>query len=359
MRIAAILLLLTMLNSCGAEVELTKPIRLLGDWHAVQLDGKPLIGAKPLHLYLDGTSVDAFLGCNHATGSITLDQIQQTINFSNTLMTEMFCPDQNLREQEISYFEALGTIRSYTLIKETLTLFDEHKQPRLVYKKPHPELAGMWQVTRLNGHPPMIKDWYNPLSLWFDSRYVGGFSSCNNFGSQVNIFNNTIALADMESTAQACEPDVMAQETAYHQALQAVRTFVLDGDRLTLFDDQQIAVVELTRPTTLLDGTWKLSTINGYGVQTSAPPTLIIMGNRIAGFAGCNHFEAPFTPNFSDNTLSVGSLTATSMACADQTIMQREATYREYLQNTIRFGYSGYTLRLYDDQGNHLSFEKH
>lgn len=64
---------------------------------------------------------------------------------------------------------------------------------------------------------------------------AGGSAGCNSFGGQYQAEDGQITFSQIISTLMACvDNNVMVQEQAYLQALQAAGTYTLDGDQLTV-----------------------------------------------------------------------------------------------------------------------------
>ena len=99
------------------------------------------------------------------------------------------------------------------------------------------ELAGSWILVALDGDaPPELS---RPLLLEFTSDgMVGGFSGVNRFRGTINteeLADGRIGFGQMASTMMAGPPEAMAFERRYLDRLSAVSTYVIEGDRLSLF----------------------------------------------------------------------------------------------------------------------------
>lgn len=86
-----------------------------------------------------------------------------------------------------------------------------------------------------------------------------------------------------------------------------------------------------------------------------AAPTLLFgsAGASVRGSTGCNSFEG--TAIVGAGTLAVGPLSVTERACADQTLMSREAAYLRVLSSAALFALADGVLTLSGDGGS-LSF---
>lgn len=67
---------------------------------------------------------------------------------------------------------------------------------------------------------------------------------------------------------------------------------------------------------TLLEGNWRIESLNGRPVLRSSNPSVSFDNGRISGNAGCNRFNGSYT--FARGRLSAGPLASTRMACLDR-----------------------------------------
>lgn len=129
-----------------------------------------------------------------------------------------------------------------------LVLSMPHRPP---YSQPAPTLPPnelidiVWTVTSIAGTPatgtrPVT------LSIAPDLR-AGGHAGCNNYFAEASMSDNQISFGPAAATRMACEPALMAQESAYLTALAAVASFEHDGDSLRLLDPAGIPLVGLVR----------------------------------------------------------------------------------------------------------------
>jgi putative lipoprotein len=71
-----------------------------------------------------------------------------------------------------------------------------------------------------------------------------------------------------------------------------------------------------------------------------------------SGNSGCNTFNGPY--QLRDNSLTIGPLASTQVACADQAISNQEASYLDALQQVIRYEIRGNELILFNAAGANL-----
>lgn len=92
--------------------------------------------------------------------------------------------------------------------------------------------SGEWTLVSLNG-APLVED--TEINLVFEEDRVGGSAGCNSYGGTFESGGAGIDITSLTITLMACtDAGVMAQESAYLGALEAVETFELDGEKLLL-----------------------------------------------------------------------------------------------------------------------------
>jgi heat shock protein HslJ len=86
------------------------------------------------------------------------------------------------------------------------------------------------------------------VTLSFADGHATGNGGCNQYRASYTASGSTLTLGPAMATKRAClESDKNAQETAYFDALGRVTTYEISGDRLTLRDAANTAVLEFTR----------------------------------------------------------------------------------------------------------------
>ncbi|MBE7732469.1 META domain-containing protein [Devosia faecipullorum] len=111
---------------------------------------------------------------------------------------------------------------------------------------PLPALTDIvWNVTSIGGRPA-IGPRPPTLSIAADLR-ASGHGGCNNYFAETSLSETELTFGPAAATRMACEPDLMAQESAYFAALAAVTGFELEGRSLRLLDAAGIPLIGLVR----------------------------------------------------------------------------------------------------------------
>jgi heat shock protein HslJ len=71
---------------------------------------------------------------------------------------------------------------------------------------------------------------------------VTGDSGCNGFGGQYAVEGDQITFSEIVSTLMACEDPLMMQEEAVHQVLTDTATHQIEGNTLTLTNNDRVLV---------------------------------------------------------------------------------------------------------------------
>ena len=161
------------------------------------------------------------------------------------------------------------------------------------------DVEGSWRLTagRLeNAAVPIVES--HPITLTIDGSRLSGRAACNEYGARIIAAGDGIQLKELAWTAMACMPDeVMASESAYVAALEAVRGIMRDGDALVLRGPAlELRYERLPDPPTaeLTDIEWSLETIFVGDVATEPmgePATLLLRSDGvIEGSTGCRTF---------------------------------------------------------------------
>ena len=104
---------------------------------------------------------------------------------------------------------------------------------------------------------------------------------------------------------------------------------------------------------TMLEGSWKLETLNGAASDPTVPSTLSMDNGAATGNAGLNTFNGDYDAP-SNGVLTFGTLASTQMAGPDNA-MQQEQAFLKVLDDTKKFTTEDGALVLMDDGGARLA----
>jgi putative lipoprotein len=99
---------------------------------------------------------------------------------------------------------------------------------------PKVDLRGAWVAEDIDG-AGVIDNAQSTLEFTANGR-VAGRGGCNRYGGSVKTSGDSILMSEIFSTKMACAPALMDQETRYLAALQAVRSYRMEGPTLVLVD---------------------------------------------------------------------------------------------------------------------------
>jgi putative lipoprotein len=101
-------------------------------------------------------------------------------------------------------------------------------------ESPKVDLKGTWLAEDIDG-AGVRDDAQSTLEFMPDGR-VAGRGGCNRYGGSVKVSGASLLMSELFATKMACAPALMDQETRYMAALQAVRSYRMEGSTLVLVD---------------------------------------------------------------------------------------------------------------------------
>lgn len=191
------------------------------------------------------------------------------------------------------------------------------------------------------------------VTLAFEDGQAHGSAACNSYGGSYEAGDDgSLSLDGFAVTEMACEPALMALESAYLEALGAVTGFFAEG-RLDLIGDEVALIFYEEMPPVALPlvGTpWQLTTFATgevvFTVLAGTELTATLDGDgALAGSAGCNTFSGTYTS--AGNALSFSPLTTTKMRCHGE-VMAQETAFLDAMAAVQSFSIEGGQLSLLD-----------
>ena len=317
-----------------------------GDAPTLALDGSSVT----LQFTTDG-KLAGNAGCNNYSGSYNVDNGALTV--SPIVSTRRACVDGPTTQQESAYLALLQAAKSYTLDGGTLIITTTDGQ-QIVFSAT-PSLTGtQWQLASYGtgDAPTPVIDGSSVTLTFTGSGQALGNGGCNRYSAAVTLDGDRLTLSSLVSTEMACADDaVTQQESAYFAALGAVTRYELNGDTLTLWtsDDQPIVFTAAA----LAGSQWQLST---YGQETAltaalpdAPVTIQFEGDQVSGSASCNSYGGSYQVD--GDTLILGEIPSTLMACLDAGVMEQEQAFLNALRSVSTYKIDGNTLTIHYAEG--------
>ncbi|MFP4235146.1 MAG: META domain-containing protein [Nitriliruptoraceae bacterium] len=196
-------------------------------------------------------------------------------------------------------------------------------------------LDGSWELasgTGPDGAVPLVAS--APVTLVIDGAEWSGTAACNTYGGEAQVDGDRVSLGGFAVTEMACEdPEVMASERAYLDALLVVDRLSLEDDQLVLTGpDTELVLVRQTPPedAAVVGTRWVLAGLqegpgpDGVVSSPAAEAELELKEDaRLAGSTGCNRMVGGYV--LAGDTLELdGPLATTRMACLDDAVGAQE-----------------------------------
>ncbi|HEU4743778.1 MAG TPA: META domain-containing protein, partial [Anaerolineales bacterium] len=184
---------------------------------------------------------------------------------------------------------------------------------------------------------------------------VSGSAGCNGLGGDYTLEGDQITFGEFVSTAMACDDPIMAQEEAAFKVMTGTATYKIEGDTLTITNNEMVLVLTRGAPGTQqpegpasLTGAWRLTSYGSAGVMSSALPdveaTLTFSDDgTVTGTSGCNEFGGNYTVD--GDQITFNEIVSTLMLCDVPLMGQEEAMY-QVLTETATYQIDGNTLTI-------------
>jgi heat shock protein HslJ len=214
-----------------------------------------------------------------------------------------------------------------------------------------------WTMTQMNDGSSKTPDDPNKYLIEFlADGHVAIQADCNRVAGTYVANGNQLAITLGPSTLAACPPGSLGDE--FVKQLGNIGSYLFKNENLILeikFDSGSMTFAPSV-PGGLPGTSWKVINYNNgkQAVVSLAIGTEISLNfgtdGRLSGNSGCNTYNGGFEA--SGNTLKVGPLVSTMMACAaPEGVMEQEQQYLAALQNSATFEIAGDTLTIRDASG--------
>ena len=314
----------------------------------------------PATLTLEDGRFSGNTGCNGLSGTYVVQG--DTISFELGPMTMRACLD-TVAEQEAAYLAGLKQAAHYRIEDGKFTLYDAQGNLLLIFSRQEPIslTTGSWQLLFLNnGQGGMVS---NPIvshiTALFDEHRVSGNAGCNHYSAAYQQDEGQLRVDEIVVTEMICDdPEVMETESTFLQNLSQAAEFRIQGDRLTIFDEEgrKLLVFKHRAEPGLTDVTWRLASI---GPDAKTPVSTITSRVQLTfspdgdvfGNAGCNTFRGHYAVE--DGHIEVGPLVTTRKMC-EENVMAVERAVLQGLERSTAFEIKNGQLDLFDETGSLL-----
>ena len=111
--------------------------------------------------------------------------------------------------------------------------------------EPSAALAGSWTLTSYGpaGAPVAAVEDSGAQLTFNEDGSVAGNSGCNGFGGDYTVEGDQITFGQIASTLMACDDPRMTQEQAVHQVLTDTASFEIEGNTLTLTNNDRVLIL--------------------------------------------------------------------------------------------------------------------
>ncbi|MGX1807076.1 META domain-containing protein [Nocardia sp. NPDC055321] len=206
---------------------------------STEVTGTPIPGGGPLTLTFADNRVTATVGCNTASGPVTIDG--HTLTVGEMATTLMGCPGDIAGADE--WMD--GLLRSgpdWTLDGPDLTLTGNGLTVKLLDRKvaqPDRPLAGTtWVVTALLRPEAEVRsvalDEARPTLTIAPDGAVSGSAGCNRMVGKAAVAGDEVSFEGIGTTKMMCDAAIMEVEQQVLEALNGKTTATIDSDTLTL-----------------------------------------------------------------------------------------------------------------------------
>ncbi len=237
-------------------------------------------GADAYAEFASGT-VTGSTGCNNYTAPYQVKGNSLTVGLTATTMKA--CADP-IMAQEQAYLADLQAAATYKIEGQQLSIADAKGVIVLTYKAETPSgLVGNWVMTAYNNGKGGFQSAMAGVvvtAVFDDKGQVSGNAGCNTYNASYTVNGNKIKIGPAATTRMACEPDVMAQETAYLNALTNAAIYEIAGNKLTLRDANGAAMAGYIQAPAAAAGTAQAGT-GANASPTAAAPASQVAGDRL------------------------------------------------------------------------------
>ncbi len=307
-------------------------------------------------------------GCNGLSGAYEVDG--DAIRFELGPMTMRACRE-DVADQEAAYLAGLENAASFRMEGNKLMFFDDQGELLMTFiaQKLLSLTDGSWRLlTFNNGKGGMESNLAteNITARFSPEGQISGKAGCNRYWGGYEVDGGKLSIGPVASTEMFCnEPEgVMQTETAYLKNLSRAASFRIEGDRLTIYDQDGAKLLEFKHAPEpgLTDVSWQLASIalaedaNGVTFNADAMSRVKVEfseDGRVSGNAGCNTFRGSY--QVEGDGIEIGQLATTRKMCKPE-IMSVENAVLKAMAQVTHFAIEEGRLTLKGEKGDLLEF---
>ena len=192
-------------------------------------------------------------GCNHYFASYEVKGAAITIGPAGS--TVMYCSDPGVMDQESAYLTLLGQAATIVADGDRLTLADTKGITILTFTKtvppaPEPLVGTNWTLESFHTADSVSSVIAGTTinAVFGEDGKVSGSAGCNRYFATYNTTGSSLSTGTAGSTKMYCGmPGVMVQENNYLALLAKVKTFTIEGRRLSLKDEKGTTILSFSK----------------------------------------------------------------------------------------------------------------
>jgi heat shock protein HslJ len=189
------------------------------------------------------------------------------------------------------------------------------------------------------------------VTAHFEDGALSGRSGCNEYSTTYEVDGDSLTIGpNVASTQMACPPPQTAVERAYLDRLPRVARYEIDGDTLTMTDDQgdTVLLFQVMDGARAIRGQWTVTTYYAGNAVTSVvggvTMTAEFEDGTVSGNTGCNTFNGPYEVDAMN--ITIGPLSSTIAACPTEELELQQTNFLNALELASTFEVAGGRLDL-------------
>ncbi len=256
--LAAVMILMPLILAAGCTGQTDGPGLRGTGWTLTGyiLNGTPVLvlggSTVTLNFGNDG-QITGTAGCNHYFASYEVKGAAISIGQAGS--TEMYCSTPGVMDQESAYLTLLHQAMTIAVDNDRLTLADAKGSTILTFTRTvppatEPLIGTNWTLDSFHTADAVSSVIFGTTitAVFSDDGRVAGSAGCNRYFAQYNITGTSLSISGIGSTKMYCTtPGVMQQETTYLASLDLVKTFTIQGNRLTVSDAKGIPMLSFVK----------------------------------------------------------------------------------------------------------------